>query len=885
MKMWKLVVIWVLIAAVMLPPTKGHAAVQYTFYAAPNGSGSTCSQAVPCSLTGVRDKVRTVNAGMTGDIVVYLRGGVYSLTSTFTLSDQDSGFNSYNVQYLSYPGETPVLSGGQAITGWVLHDSAKNIYKAHVGTSLDTRQLYVNGVRAIRARGEMNPAGFTKTSTGYSLPTSGLYANMASWGNPASIELVDLVEWRSYRCGISSITGSSVTMKTLCWNNSQRYQPMGAPDWVENAYELLDAEGEWYLNRSDGYIYYKPRTGETMSAATAVAGRLEVLVSGTGTVSAPIRNIHFSGITFTHATWLFPNTDEGYIPMQIGFLHYGATGGANSRDKLKTPAHVQFKNAKDIRIDRNTFRQMGASGLSFEEGSQNNTIIGNRFEDLSGHGIQIGHLTERDATGSQVTRNNTVSNNYIAGIGREYHDTVGIVALYTDGTVIDHNELTDLPYSAISVGWGWTSIEYESLRNNRVTNNRIDQFLTVLKDGGGIYTLSKQPNSEISGNYLSNINQKFGQIYLDQGSEGFTVETNVVAQSFSNWIYVQDAVTPYAVNNTLQNNYADTSTARIYSANTSINNTVITDGNWPSAAQATMMNAGLEPAYADLREMAGGFLQVGLNKAATASSVYNTATGAAKANDGNTATLWSSASGSSSYPWWQVDLGQRHRIKKLELVARQDLNQSFARRNFEIRASNSSDFSTYVVLGRQDGTAFAHQGTWSQAVTNVNLFQFIRVVKTTAEDLNFAEFRVMGEAPALVSQYEQAASSSEYSSNHAAVKGNDGRSDTLWSSASSGDPSPWWQVDLGQRRTITGIELVARQDMDQSFARRNFEVRASNNSTFTTYTVLGSQAGTAFAHQGTWQQSISNLNTFRYVRVVKTTAESLNFAELRVFGN
>ena len=62
------------------------AAVQYTFYASPTGSGTTCSLAAPCSLTGARDKVRTVNAAMTGDIVVNLRGGTYALTSTFALT-------------------------------------------------------------------------------------------------------------------------------------------------------------------------------------------------------------------------------------------------------------------------------------------------------------------------------------------------------------------------------------------------------------------------------------------------------------------------------------------------------------------------------------------------------------------------------------------------------------------------------------------------------------------------------------------------------------------------------------------------------------------------------------------------------------------------------
>ncbi len=62
-----------------LPPfanNEAHAAVQATYYVSTTGSGSTCSLASPCSITGARDKVRTVNSSMTGDIYVYIKATV-----------------------------------------------------------------------------------------------------------------------------------------------------------------------------------------------------------------------------------------------------------------------------------------------------------------------------------------------------------------------------------------------------------------------------------------------------------------------------------------------------------------------------------------------------------------------------------------------------------------------------------------------------------------------------------------------------------------------------------------------------------------------------------------------------------------------------------------
>src|SRR5262249_38513325 len=51
-------------------------------FASPTGSGTACTQAAPCSLIGARDQVRTMNASMTADIVVWLLGGTYAQTDT-----------------------------------------------------------------------------------------------------------------------------------------------------------------------------------------------------------------------------------------------------------------------------------------------------------------------------------------------------------------------------------------------------------------------------------------------------------------------------------------------------------------------------------------------------------------------------------------------------------------------------------------------------------------------------------------------------------------------------------------------------------------------------------------------------------------------------------
>lgn len=228
-------------------PEPSPQGVQATLYASPDGNGTKCTVDEPCSLYGARDKVRTINADMTGDIVVYLSDGTYALPSTFELEEnnaiRDSGTNGYDVIYTAVPGANPVISGGMLVTGWELHDPDKEIYRASVDRNIQTRQFYVNGVRAKRAASTkqfvdelMGTFSKTdqsvKTNTGYTVKGDVLQ----TWHNPDDIEFVYTGEyghgwgvwkWSEPRCGVADIRSltsgdTEVTMKTPCWDYAKK---------------------------------------------------------------------------------------------------------------------------------------------------------------------------------------------------------------------------------------------------------------------------------------------------------------------------------------------------------------------------------------------------------------------------------------------------------------------------------------------------------------------------------------------------------------------------------------------------------------------------------------------------------------------------------------
>ncbi len=105
---------------------------------------------------------------------------------------------------------------------------------------------------------------------------------------------------------------------------------------------------------------------------------------------------------------------------------------------------------------------------------------------------------------------------------------VGIAAGFVRGVTIEHNDISDMPYSGISVGWGWTP-QPNVMRDNKILCNRVHDYMKFMADGGGIYTLSNMNPSEMCGNFIydrrrSPCGDFSFMTYLDEGSAGITAE-------------------------------------------------------------------------------------------------------------------------------------------------------------------------------------------------------------------------------------------------------------------------------------------------------------------------------------------------------------------------
>lgn len=547
--------------AVIGAAPSAQASASQDVYVSPHGSDHASGSAwSPVrTLDRARDLARSRHKHG-GGVTVHLGSGTYRLTKPLELGAQDSG--------TTWQGSrNTVISGGRQVTGW--RRGANGIWSAPA--SGDSRQLYVDGVRAQRARGQV-PADLTFTPTGYTASND----TISHWRNPGDVEFVytsgeklwndqsgGLGQWTEPRCTIDAASGTTITMAQPCWDNSNKRVSFpdipgrtvnmvgpgklgnnARPSYVENALELLDKPGEWYLDRSAHRVYYKPRPGQDLRHADVELPVAEKLIS-----ADDIHDVAFRGLQFSYATWLTPSGPEGFSEIQAGYTITGKTGYATQGlcqfvaggtcpygNWTREPGNVSVTGER-VEFTDNVFAHLGAAGLELGTGTKNALVKGNVVTDTSGNGIEVGGVDQPQ--GPAVTEHNTVADNHLYGLPREFHGGVAIVNGYSRYDTITHNQIDDVAYSAISMGWGgWPDkISKPATPNlshdNAISDNLIFDYMRLLDDGGGIYTQGITGSSIADGEKVTGnvVHSQWGlgkSVYTDNGATYETVEGNVL---------------------------------------------------------------------------------------------------------------------------------------------------------------------------------------------------------------------------------------------------------------------------------------------------------------------------------------------------------------------
>jgi hypothetical protein len=221
-------------------------------------------------------------------------------------------------------------------------------------------------------------------------------------------------------------------------------------------------------------------------------------------------------------------------------MHEKRCAGERWGGRTFVPAAVTFELAEDCAVTRCQFRHMGTSGVWFGSRTYRCRLERCIVEDISGNGVNVGEDRSRLVNGKpwwlaapeQAAAEHLIADNVVRRCGRQFFGAVGIWVGFARDVRIEHNEIADHPYTGISVGWMWNP-RPTPVRNISVVYNHIHHVMQVLSDGGGIYTLGRQPGTRLAHNHIHSVPANAGRaesngMFLDEGTDQIVIEENVI---------------------------------------------------------------------------------------------------------------------------------------------------------------------------------------------------------------------------------------------------------------------------------------------------------------------------------------------------------------------
>ena len=470
------------------------------FYVASRGSDShdgTAHQPF-ATLAWARDAVRALDKRLLPGVTVYLEAGTHLLSETLRFCPGDSGTPTCPVTYAAMPG-LPVIVSGSCRLDCHWEPWRDGIWRCPVPEAangqLDFSRLFVNGCLQIRARypnydpaGDKTPgfsghcyAGSSYGKPGHCYPASPVpwpenrelsydpsTFTARKWSRPEEgvMHVFAANYWGNMQFQLAGRDDTKLLLGRGGWQLNAIYQGQGATGidqrsafFVDNIFEELDAPGEWYLDKREGWLYLMPEPGVALATAVVEAPVLQRLVEFRGEAGSPVRHLHFEGIHFTgsDATFLEP-----YEAPSLGdwSIH---RGGA-----------LLFDNAENCELRNCEFSGLGGNAVFVNHRACGIRIADSHFHGIGESAICLVGKSHLDPAGKyhcphcgaehqwcwgdascDIPSDCLIENNTIHGIGLCGKQTAGVFLSLSNRITIRANHIFNTPRAAICINDGF----------------------------------------------------------------------------------------------------------------------------------------------------------------------------------------------------------------------------------------------------------------------------------------------------------------------------------------------------------------------------------------------------------------------------------------------